>query len=530
MRTTMINLLLRWGSPGALAAMVLGCSGTPSVSVKPDLDALEPGVAERAALDPTKPGAALVCNVTTPQGDYGGPSVYVLSAINYKLAHYPELAAVLGTDLVVDCEGARAFADTYEDYSASHPDFDADQPPAPMAASDDSPPPAFQSTVETEKILDGVEGKKNNPVVHLVFPFSTGGHPTFAALAGQQLHCSGTFIAKNWILPAAHCVAPAAVDKCIRDGKAVNNCVPSWDIWGKWFIQGTRDDEHNAYTIRTVARAYIQGDWTGRDWTTDPYFCPVDHACYDLKLGADHDIALLYVPDDTVLPAFVEEDGAKRLSIGDPDLANWKMSMWGWGDPAAGGVDPLTGSKRMTLRTNNLLPDLRINGIVVRGTTPDTGRSLPCGGDSGGPLFRDDVPINTNLGPLNAQGIIGVLSAGFDDCAQEPDPEKRILRAWRWARVDIPAHVKFIRDALGHWPSYKGPRTCTGRRLLSGTPPTEQGNPVLDECWGTPCSEANCPSGQSCSHAGRDYVRALSSCYACDGGACDCIIGQCLPN
>ena len=53
----------------------------------------------------------------------------MLSAINRKLSHYPELAAGLAEPVVKDCAGAAAFVEAYERRQLDEPGFDDAQPP-----------------------------------------------------------------------------------------------------------------------------------------------------------------------------------------------------------------------------------------------------------------------------------------------------------------------------------------------------------------------------------------------------------------
>jgi hypothetical protein len=69
-------------------------------------------------------GVSIVCG-KLPNGDR---ELYVLSAINNKIAEYPRFADAIGIRCVRDCATARAYREGYERYRKQHPGFDADQP------------------------------------------------------------------------------------------------------------------------------------------------------------------------------------------------------------------------------------------------------------------------------------------------------------------------------------------------------------------------------------------------------------------
>ena len=73
-------------------------------------------------------GSAIVCNQWTNVDDR---EMYVLSAINMKLKHYPQFAAAIGMSCVRDCASARKFAAAYARYRTDHPGFDANEPREP---------------------------------------------------------------------------------------------------------------------------------------------------------------------------------------------------------------------------------------------------------------------------------------------------------------------------------------------------------------------------------------------------------------
>ena len=87
-------------------------------------------------------GTAIICghnafNLENPD------ELYVLSAINRKLRHYPELASEIGIHCVRDCPTARLFVKAYSAYKRSHGQFDANEPiePAPPIPRPPGTPP-----------------------------------------------------------------------------------------------------------------------------------------------------------------------------------------------------------------------------------------------------------------------------------------------------------------------------------------------------------------------------------------------------
>lgn len=63
----------------------------------------------------------LVCNEAGATAE-----VFRLTEMNDKLRHYPAFAKAIGLHCVADCATARAFTRGYEEYLATHPEFDAD--------------------------------------------------------------------------------------------------------------------------------------------------------------------------------------------------------------------------------------------------------------------------------------------------------------------------------------------------------------------------------------------------------------------
>jgi V8-like Glu-specific endopeptidase len=457
------------------------CSGPPQTATTDDDD--RGRARESRPLDPFAPGASVLCGMNEALGGELEPEVYMLSAMNNKLRHYPELGAFIGLDSIVSCEDARRFMTGHAAYLADHPDFDADQPLGAMAPPPE-PPPESEHDVETRKILNS-ETSNINTVVRI----------TFEKADGSPASCSGTFIAKNWILTAAHCVSVAAVDACVRAGipVEVGQCNPEWFVYNQWTIQ------HGAFTIpKAWALAYVHPDWLGRNPAMNSDFVTLTP---EQRLQtARADLALLYVGDDRRLPPRVEEDGAMRLSLSNPQAA-WDFTFYGWGLPTDTLRQSIPGDIHYTVFSD-----------TIRGEALSTTSSATCRGDSGGPLTRV-LNVQTRTGTRPVRALVGVASIGLGgDCLSVPEGFPMT-----WARIDT--QLAFIEESLRFW---NGPRfECEERSA------TDDVFDEIAECWGSPCTQdADCGARPAfCSRPGRNF----SSCTTCGDSSCGCIVGQCLP-
>jgi hypothetical protein len=85
-------------------------------------------------------GKIIVCSRSV--GPEGHNEWYVPSAMNMKMAHYPQFAEAIGMRCVHDCAEARAFMKAYDAYARQHPGFDANQPHDPRRPIVPPPPHA----------------------------------------------------------------------------------------------------------------------------------------------------------------------------------------------------------------------------------------------------------------------------------------------------------------------------------------------------------------------------------------------------
>ena len=525
-------------SAAALALLLAACSGTPTVEVRPRHVGSGPAAGTTDATESSGPPTSVLCSV----GDAdSGPEYYRFEPMNRKLKYYPDFAAAIGIAQVSDCDSARRYAGGYFDYVRAHPGFDSGQPLEYPYEPLPSRPSGPAGTLEVAKILNGI-GTINLPVVELSFTNTVATNPT---IADQYFNfhgssCTGTFISKNVILTAAHCIAKAAVQSCIENNIAVTSCHPKWFNYHQWSIHFSNFDLTNVWALSDV-----HPDWFGLGFdptkpfpasdtpgfpSDDPSLPPIEQSTYDALVGAQHDVALIYIDDDSILPFDVEQDGAKRLALLPPALASdgtltGPLAFYGWG------AHPASDN---TMRKSMQMPALKLNDEAINGRTlTDSSDSIVCHGDSGGPLVRT-VNVHTNGGDdQTVEAVLAVTSTGprAPTKSECPDPStvQKGNNAMNWSRVDTPSAQNFITRFIDR---FYGPYFRCKQRPTTDGP---QGTMAVEECWGFPCDDADgCkdqPQGYYCSNPGGDLVETHSECATCagQGGGCDCVVGQCLP-
>jgi hypothetical protein len=497
-----------------LVASILGCGGSD----------------ERAEKATT--AKVLSCGtyqVTGADGTMGTRQEwYALPAINRKLRFYPEFATAIGIDHVSDCAGARAYIEAEAIYADSHPGFDLDfpiePPPAPPAVRHGAKP-----ELSTPQIMGGVAGR-NAPIVQLVTTETDGSFQS----------CTGTFIAKNWIATAGHCMVVGDNPMQINDSSAPDTLFAWYPYQIAWFdlsgnpipVNGsTTSFSDVAGSLKTFALQYVDPRYEGPgvgvqmpgefQWAkSSPKF---PHGAFDF--------ALLYLnkdDNDPVLPPNANDGSSMRIS-GDPRPGP-SDRFYGAGCTGSGApcgfppsnplVFPLkSGSNAELAPFQVVLPDF------VKITIPQnfTGTTV-CHGDSGGPITRSFLVAHDNGPPTLEQALVGVLSTfnTSGSCAVNAGTDV----FW----VSVVDEFVWINEAMEQWNGQQF--TCKGM--------SEVNSVSIDflQCWGSPCqSDCDCDmaNGEFCSRSGQALnagiaIQGNGSCPICGtaNASCDCVVGQCL--
>jgi len=393
---------------------------------------------------------------------------YVLPAINRKLRLYPELAEWVGFDRVSTCEGGRAFLRGFDEFAAAHPGFDDDEAYEPPAT-DPGPYPGPPPTLEEPKLLNAT-ATFNYPVVRLA--------------NNRGSTCTGVFIAKNWILTAAHCMAYQGL------GAAAN--VKTQPLSGYYPYRMDRPDSSSANLGKIYAVAKIDGQllqyphpsWMGWDPSQ-----PVANA-------PRSDIGLLYVDGwqyDALLPPS-PSNSALRIAARTL-LATETLTFFGWG-PGTWNKSAGTLGLTDTLRRGNLVPTT-VSFDRFSWTVPSTG-IRPCIGDSGGPAVRS-VTVAGSSQWVVAATLGGNVTDLSDPCAETGDNIGFPL-------LNLSSAINFINGTMQIW----------NGALFKCKEYTAGGTTVeYRRCWGDVCSgAADCGANQVC----RGLIEGKAN-----------IKGQCLP-
>jgi len=453
-------------------ASLLGCSSAP-LSSGNDTEAESDGVicGSRTAL--TADGEAVQI-----------PSWFNTRGMNAKLRFYPAFAEVLGLDRVSSCAEAEAYQAAYAQYASEHPNFDIDQPyeGRPVPPLPDHTPPVEL----TEKIAYGDIGPFA-PVVKLNTTYK-----------GKSYECTGTFIAKNWIMTAAHCLNIGEKPTIVAD----NAYYPYTITWGDALGHVGKQ-----LTVKHVLQL-VNPDFTG---TFGPG--PIG----PIPQGAD--FALLYLDGsyDKNLPrsAMPEWDFMLLSSAGTAPLS---ARAWGWGAPASNLLEsmPLTTYSQLFQSSQDITSLI----AVIPANPP-----YVCSGDSGGPLvhkyFRTDP---TSGQTIEVPAAVATLVAGAGKTDTSPCADKTGT-AVVWGRID--QNMRFIRRVMRQR-SFYGPNFDCKYQWEVGSTSTQ-----LAQCWLTPClDDSQCEAGTRCINSGsEDWFTCPAN--ACDGtpqaGSCGCIRGKCQP-
>lgn len=508
-----------------------------ALAVVPAVAIAFPGCGSQSGTEPlaTADSGLIFCGWgQAPSGDRM-PEVYSLRAMNNKLRHFPDLAQTLGTQpgAVTNCGEARSFYNGYMTYLIQHPRFDANEPvelgPKVAAQPPAGSPPAKATR---PKIFNG-NPTFDVPIVQLsVLPllgtaalaaFCNGGALGNTCAPPGEIGCTGTFIAKNWIATAAHCLLDsAASDAGWNPATPTSSGFPTWDRWYDWTINWADQNGNIAPQggLLTLNTNVIQ--------LADPNYIGFSPASTFL-IGPTHDFALLYVPpddNDGNLPPNPNTGSAMALSLVPPDFSH-TLTAYGYGHTSNTDTSP------PMLRSAPIQPNAGSDqGGIISEPAPPAGSQfgITCTGDSGGPLVDTVVNPDGNT----QQVIVGTLQgstplAAGAICGNAPDA----VTSW----PDTASEVDFINQMIG---SYGEGLSSTFACQTFTSANSANGEPDYEQCWGLPCqSDCDCPAIDTCFNPVNDVdspfqpgISGLTigakTCDTCGVlGDCSCIMGQC---
>jgi hypothetical protein len=490
----------------------------------------KPTAAQRTTLASTK-AATIVC---------GASEWYIPDAINSKLKQYPDFAQTIGMRSVTDCAGARAYTIGYAKYSQAHPNFDFHQVIDRLPTLSHPPNPLNVEPLQVQKVLNGFP-LQVAPVVrisNLGFPVTCLTGPN----AGQKkcaAGCTGTFIAKNWIVTAGHCLGPddqGVLPTGAFDSTGLPQTNPDagfpanlvLDDWVRWRIRWADANGNGIPSDAGVAGQNVAAQmdvWAFQ--IVDPRWVGYSNVMIGDQSDA-WDFGLLYIPSDydVSLPASPDNGSAMRISIIPPG-GNTTPDYLGFGEP---NVDLEFGSYSGSYSVESQLlvatvPDTPVDSVTGLFTAPTV-----CHGDSGGPAL---IAVHTGTSGTLQPAIVGTLDnfiAGplafnQNSTGQCADIPKETVN---FAKMDQSYPLIALMMGAVH-PGF----SCNQFFSTGGS--TE----AYAQCWGTPCtsdSDCNAPSTVPGVHAAPtaycDHPASYfstSTCSTCTSGQCDCIVGECMP-
>jgi hypothetical protein len=499
-----------------------------------------------AKTDAVKVPSTLVCGTyeaIQPDGtSQTRPQYYIVSAMNRKLEYFPEFATTIGMASVANCNDADKFAAAYAAYFKTHPYFDKDLPNEPSAAK--LAPSmvtalAQPGTSVIPKIFNGqTTGPSASstdlfPVVELSYQVAGGttdvsGHTICPLDSTCTERCTGTFIARNWILTAAHCIAPLAIQSSVL-------LDPQW-ITDEWWQIDWPDPSGNvapvggAHTLVTRAASIVHPDYIGLTsvqannptlWNS-PVAAPM--------LGQGYDIALLWIyptAEDGNLAAN-PQNSSWYVQLQDVSgiINGWELTDYGYGptvNNASSDTPPVLTSATLEIAPNTPAgPGGASSALDEPVMNLGTTFGSLCEGDSGGPLVRT---VTTSSG--NQTVIVGVNSGFYPSTPADSGItcSFQMGQTTQWARADVA--TSFITETIQSW--WDG-STFSPTVLPDGSNPNS-----FVQFWGSSCStDCDCSVSEYCSNPVSDpngmWGNGLLACAGgCSGGSCSCYVGQCLP-